>query len=154
MNKAKGNSNWGKGIFAFYAGFVVFILVLVLFVSLQDISLVEDNYYDKDQTYQKQIERLRRTQELQQDISIEFAPISGVLSINYPEETLTNKTEGTVKLYRPSNSYYDRVYKVDPDESAQQIIETDGLIPGLWRVKITWGKGEVEYYSQKTLFIN
>ncbi len=154
MSKAKENSNWGKGVFVLYAGFVIFILALVLFVSLQDISLVDDNYYDKDLTYQKQIERLRRTQELQKDISIDFAPTSGILSIIYPEETITDKTEGTVKLYRPSNSRYDRVFEVDPDKFGHQIIETDGLIPGLWRIKITWGKGDLEYYGQKILIIN
>ena len=57
--------NWGKGIAAVYICFVVIILGFVFYFMNQDVDLVTHKYYDEEIKYQEQIERMKRTNELE-----------------------------------------------------------------------------------------
>lgn len=153
MTPTSRKSSWGKGLFILYGGFVLFILSLVAIASLQDIDLVEDDYYQKEMDYQNQIERDRRARLLPREVEMQYDPELQTLSIVFPMESLTSGTNGQIKLYRPSSAGLDVSFEVRPDTEGRQVIEVGQLTRGLWRVQFEWGEGNIEYYSQKTLII-
>ncbi len=153
MTQATRKSNWGKGIFILYGGFVLFILSLVFFASQQDMDLVEKDYYQKEMEYQNQIERNRRTQQLPREVGVQYDAELQTLNVNLPPESLAPTTKGQIKLYRPSSADLDMIFEVKPDNEGHQVVDVGRPARGLWHVRIAWGEGDKEYYSQKTIII-
>ena len=64
MTEKSKKSAWGIGIFAGYGVFIIFVLALVLYASIQDVQLVEESYYEKGLAYQDRIDRRDRANQL------------------------------------------------------------------------------------------
>ncbi len=146
-------SKWGFGVFALYGGFVFFILALVLYVSLQDIQLVEKDYYQKDLAYQDQIDRIDRTNLLSDKPTIDISGENGNILVKFPIQKNEN-IEGTIKFFKPSNSRYDFETTIKTDSLGVQEIDTKSMVRGFWKVNLDWKIDSIEYYSQEPLMIN
>jgi hypothetical protein len=146
-------SEWGKGIFVLYGGFVVFILTLVVYASQQDFHLVESDYYEKELRYQRQIDGLDRTRQLSRDIEVGYEADVQILTISLPPESFASDTEGTIRLYRPSNAELDRVYSINPDAEGEQRFDVGELEKGLWRIHIGWSRDGAEYFSRQMMIV-
>lgn len=146
-------SGWGWGMFGLYGGFVVFILAIVVFCSLQDIQLVTDNYYEQELVYQQQIDRINRTNALSSPLAIAFDKLDQQIEIAFPGDQDLTALGGTITLFRPSNARYDQQLAVQIDDFGRQYIPTDKLMPGLWKVKVDWKIGEREYYSEDIVVV-
>ncbi len=147
---------WGYGIYGLYGGFVLFVLGMVAYASMQHINLVEPEYYRKGVAYQGQIDRLERTSELTEQPRVEFVANSRQIRLTFPV-IATDATEpitGDITLYRPSNAGYDRIMEIATDQDREQFIDASTLIPGMWRIKINWAVGETDYYTEQMLVIN
>ncbi|MFH2036367.1 MAG: FixH family protein [Candidatus Zixiibacteriota bacterium] len=153
MRDNKNKSKWGMGIYAFYGSFIIFILVLVLYVSIQDFQMVEDNYYEKDLAYQNQIDKIGRAGQLEKDVEIGFSADNQRLKLTFPVLD-PQPIEGQIVFYRPSNSRYDVAVPIKVDSLGNQEIEISNLIRGNWQLKISWMVDSVEYYSQSRIIVN
>ncbi len=153
MTESKKKSRWGIGIFTFYGVFVVATVALVLFVSLQEIQLVEPDYYQKELAYQQQIERIKRTRELPSAVSFGYNRAAGHITVAYPPEVDLSRLGGEITLMRPSNADLDRRVPVFPDTTGRQVIDASGLAKGLWRLKAVWTIDSSEYYSEDMVVI-
>ena len=134
---------------------VIFMLAMVMYVSFQDFQLVEKDYYQKDLAYQNQIDRIERTNKLEQKPSIEISTETGNIFVKFPVENNKN-IEGTIKFFKPSNSRYDFEIPIEIDSLGIQeiIINSKKMIPGFWKVNLNWKVDSVEYFSQEPLMIN
>jgi hypothetical protein len=151
--KKKSGWRWGAGVILLNAGFVVFILIMVGIASFQDVDLVESDYYEKEMTYQNRIDAINRTNTMDTSLAVSYHPETGQLMLVFPERLANSEITGTLTLYRPSNSRWDRVFDIDIDSTGQQLITTDKLIPGLWRIKIDWSIDDQYYYTEEKLII-
>ena len=146
-------SKWGWGMFGLYGGFVVFILAIVFFCAMQDIQLVANDYYEQELVYQGQIDKVNRTGALSTALTVVYDKLDQQIEIAFPTDLDLSTLNGTVTLFRPSNARYDQTLAVQVDDFGRQFIETDKLMPGLWKVKIDWQVGEAEYYSEDMVVI-
>jgi len=153
MSVTKRESRWGVGIFAFYGVFVIAVVALVLFVSFQEIQLVEPDYYQKELVYQQQIERIKRTLALPTAVSFDYTRASGLITVAYPPEVERSRLGGEISLMRPSNADLDRKVLVLPDSTGRQVIDVSGLAKGLWRLKALWKIDSDEYYNEDMVVI-
>ena len=140
--------NWGRGI---VLAFVVFVAVLVTMVTIsmnQDISLVAEDYYKQEITYQDQINRLSNFNNLDNKPFVKKES-SSVLLVTFPEGLLKNVKEGNVVLFRPSMAKLDKKWKLNPNSNGLQRIPLDNLKAGKWKVKLFWTDyKEKEYYQE------
>lgn len=151
---AKNNkSKWGIGVFILYGGFVLFILVLVMYVSIQDIQLVEEEYYQKDLAYQQQIDRIDRTNQLEEKLILNLPDENGNMLIKFPVKK-NKEISGTIKFFRPSNDHLDFELPVETDSLGILQIDTKTMARGFWKVKVNWTIDSVEYFKQEPLMIN
>ena len=153
MSEIARKSRWGIGIFMFYGLFVAAVLALVLFVSFQDIQLVEQDYYEKELVFQQQIDRVKRTLELPSAVTFDYDRTGRVITILYPPEVEHARLGGRISLMRPSNADLDRMVEVFPDSTGRQVIDASGLERGMWRLKASWKIDDVEYYNEDMIVI-
>jgi hypothetical protein len=143
--------SWGTGIFIFIAIFIMAIVGFIIYVSNLDIKMVEDNYYDKELTYQERIDRLNNTAGLSWKIEVKQKP--GMIIIQFPSQDPPIALEGTVLLYRPSDPGKDFSVPLQLNDSACKILDISRIDKGKWVIKMDWMMGGVWYYFEKEIFI-
>ncbi len=153
MSREVKKSKWGWGVSALYIGFVFFILILIMYASIQDFQMVEENYYEKDLAYQKQIDRMERANRLEKNVSALYNSSTGNIIVQFPVEKYKD-ISGIIKMFRPSNAELDFEIPIRVDSLGVQEIKTDKMVRGYWLVKILWKLDSVEYFSQSPLMIN
>lgn len=150
MSRSKGKSLWGFGVAAIYGGFVLFILGLVVYASIQDRQLVEESYYEKGLAYQEKIDRIKRSIN-RLEIEHRYDNQEIVLQLLSPDSA--KELSGDVELIRPSDARLDRLFMLDLDSLGQQVISTKGLLSGLWRIEINWTMDTLDYYNESRIVI-
>jgi hypothetical protein len=142
---------WPYGILLVYLIFVTSTIAFVVFTFTVKTDLVVDEYYEKTLVYQDQIDRERNALELSEPLQISI--IDSNLEIIFPQEHHFGSTEGTISLYRPSNSSLDEVKLIEIDENGHQLIDLSSIQKGVWKVQVLWNYDGVEYYKESTIFL-
>ena len=141
--------NWGHGIAVFFS---IFVLTLVYFVyrsTQYDFSLVAKDYYAKDLNYQQHYDRLKNNQTLIEDIQIRR--VEGQLEVLYPENF--EKISGEIHLFYIATAKADQRISVSPGLEGRQLIDTQALPSGKWKVKIDWQGDGIPYYREETVLL-
>ena len=100
--------NWGTGIVIAFIAFIGFIMYFVINMNTNDKydhDLVTEDYYAQELIYQQEIDAEKNLQLLSQEIKGRKTNEGWLLE--FPQEIESEKIEGTVFLYRPSNEHLD-----------------------------------------------
>ncbi|MFA5403508.1 MAG: FixH family protein [Ignavibacteria bacterium] len=143
--------NWGIKILIFYIGFLIIMLVSVFFAMNSGVDLVTDRYYEKELKYQEQIDKTQRTKLLTKKTEIQI--LDGSIKINFPVLPDRNNSKNSILLYRPSDLKKDLKIEISTDSLGVQIIPTEKLSKGFWKIKINWVSNETEYYAENVLSV-
>jgi len=144
---------WGKGVWLIFGGFVVFMLGIVAFASMQRFDLVAPDYYAQQIDYQSQIDKNARTARLDEKPRVEFRSSDHSVMVTFPENFDPAQTSGTIQLFRPSNSNYDQNVVLALDADRTQVIPGDKLIPGLYKVKLDWQFNGESFYTEEAVVV-
>lgn len=144
--------NWGFNVGAFYALFVIGLLIVVFIFMRQDVGLVTNDYYAKEIAYQEEIDKTNRTKELTEQLDITVEPAQIIFS--FPKMFSSGDIGGTIHFYRPSNKEKDFVVIIATNNSRTQTIKTEILDKGLWKVKVDWSVNNVSYFNEKIIMVN
>ena len=153
MTERSKNNFWRIGPFVGYGVFVLAVLALVLYASIQQVELVEDHPYEKGLAYQTRIDRLEQTASLDSSIVIEPRSETQALAVRFAGVDRRLSLSGEIRLLRPSNVWLDRHWSIVVDSTGTQDISLAGLASGLWRIEIDWKVDTVAYYYQSKLII-
>lgn len=138
--------NWGHGLIVF---FVLFIgtLVFVLIKSFDnDNSLVADDYYAKDLSYQEQYNK-EKNYLAKQHATLEYKASDKKLFIHID----TDKTVlGDVVFYNPADKTKDFTKRINSKDFE---ISTADLAHGRWEVSIDWKENGKPYFVKKSFFL-
>ena len=143
--------NWGTGIALFYGLFVLILVGVVIKSTQFDNSLVSDHYYADDLAYQEHYDKLVNSQQLDKDLSIAPNPSGTAVELQFPPGMQAVK--GEIIFFCPSDSKQDFRVPVQPDARNQQVISTQALKPGLWKVKVDWTAGGKAFYKEEVVII-
>ena len=146
--------HWGHGIATATILFIAFISAMVYRSFQEKVEFVTDRYYDKELTYQQQIDREKNALALATNLSVEYRPDAGHVIIQFPGDMPPADLSGDIDFYRPDNADLDFHVAVRPDTSHEQIISAQAMKRGLWKVKVNWSQGKTPYYFEKRIFIN
>ncbi|OQX76018.1 MAG: hypothetical protein B6D61_09415 [Bacteroidetes bacterium 4484_249] len=143
--------NWGTKLFIFTTMFMIFILVFVYLTTLQDRTLVEDEYYQHSLVFQEKINKINNSNALQEKVEI----IEGPQHISITFQTFFNPAEisGTIHFYRPSNIKGDVIIPIELDSTRQIVYPVKKLMRGRYIVKIDYKYKDKEFYQEKSIFI-
>ncbi|MEX1190162.1 MAG: FixH family protein [Bacteroidia bacterium] len=150
--KKKMKWNWGSGIAMVYTVFALSIIALVVHSFRQKIDLVAPDYYSKELAYQQQIDKMQRARELEK--AIVWTVSLNQIELNVPESFEPSRVSGNITLFKPSNDKSDKVFDIKIGENHSQIISTEGLESGMYKLKIDWKSGDSTYYQEGVIMIN
>lgn len=151
MTESKKKSFWGVGIAVVYGAFMLIMIGIVVASRFQPVDLVSRDYYDKEIAYQKQIDRLQRSQQEGMALSIAHSISEGKLKVTFPERVASKEISGHLKLFRPSSAAMDRNFEITAVSSQQ--FDTGKLARGLWKIKVDWQVDSLQYYHEQELFV-
>ncbi|MBI3259690.1 MAG: FixH family protein [Ignavibacteriae bacterium] len=141
--------SWGTAIaYCLFAGGTI---AFVIFASTQKVELVSDDYYKNEVVYQQQIERINRTNALEESIEWHISDDKKTLDFLF---SLRLVKGGTITLYRPSSTTMDKKYTITAGDVVAQHIPLTGLERGMWRVKVNWYDNDGKsYYKEADLML-
>jgi hypothetical protein len=146
--------NFGTGLILFFALWAMGILFLVYKSSKENIDLVSTDYYNKEVAYQSQIDKEKNVSGLSKPVAVSFDHGNNVAIIQFPNDFQSKTIAGTIHFFKPDDAAKDFEVKIETDPSLKQVIPADKMTHGLWRAKINWSSGGVNYYSEKNLQVN
>lgn len=141
--------NWGWGISLSIVLFMGIILAIVTSMMNREVDLVTDRYYDKEIKFQQQIDKEKRSSELNENVKISYSGNS--VTVIFPKN---EKPEGELYFYRPSDLHKDFKIPINVDNNFSQLLDISKLDRGLWKLKIDWSSDKNDYYFEKTLMLN
>ena len=147
-----GRVNWGTGIVIAFAIFMGGTISTAVYLMNQDVDLVADDYYDQEIKYQQQIDRIKRTKKLDEKNIIVFNQT--LINVTIPTSFLNRDLTGEIYLYRPSDEKSDIKIPLHTDSLGVMVIPVSSLKKGLWKVKVNWLTGEMEYFVEERIFIH
>ena len=142
--------NWGWSIVLAFSLFGAFIIALVVRSFQETIDLVSEDYYQQELGYQQQIDKMTNNQALL--VPLTFTQQAQQLVVQFPAD-LAAEVKGEIHLFCPSDARSDQIMTIALNPQRQQIIATDGLITGRYKVKVDWTSRDAAYYTEETIFI-
>jgi len=143
--------NWGTGIVLAFIGFISFIMYFIITMNIDDTyshDLVTEDYYAEELAYQNDIDKLKNSKNLEENIS--YQRMTEGLVIHFPSNVDFKEITGKVFLYRPSNKQLDfdttislsKPYLLIPDKR---------LVDGRWNIKIDWKYNGKSYLFKESI---
>ncbi|MFA6546060.1 MAG: FixH family protein [Limisphaerales bacterium] len=151
-NQAPPRSAWPYAIIAWFIVFGSAMAVWIAVALRQNMDLVSADYYEHEIRYQQQIDRQARTQSLEAKARLTYDAGQQRLTIALPAGH-ASQARGKVALYRPSDARLDRESKLSVNSAGEQMLDTKGLRPGLWKVRVHWTFGGEEYFYDQAVTI-
>jgi hypothetical protein len=136
---------WPRAIIGAFVVFILGTAGLIVLACSQRIELVSSDYYEREIKFQNQIDRLERTRLLGKQASISYDAQLSALTVSLPPDQVSKNLTGHISLYRPSAAGLDRQVPLQPAPDGVQRLDTSGLMPGLWKVRVFWNSGPEEY---------
>jgi len=141
--------HWGYGIGLFFTAFVVFILTAVFTSTKENIHLVTENYYAEELAYQERIDEINNTSQLKGEVGIKMQEKKVELSFPVTNTDL----EGEIHFFRPSDAALDKKFDLALNEEGKQLISTEKMTSGYYRVKITWQMEGKDFYKESPVYL-
>lgn len=144
--------NWGTGITIVIVLFLVVTIVQVLAIHYYvDYDLVEEEYYDAEIKYQTKIEKIKRTEQLPEKLTVKLN--NNLIEFSFPKMFAFEKIKGNILFYKPSDDLLDKNIVIELNSDNKMVLETKDFTTGLWKVKINWGVEGVTYYNEEFLMV-
>lgn len=144
--------NWGTGITLTYSLFVLAVLIMVYIFMNQEVVLETNDYYAKGLEYQKQIDKVERTNKLPVQLEVNLTEEN--VEFLFPKLFSYKDISGKIIFYRPSSSNQDFTVNISADSSNIQKLLRRNLSKGLWKIKIDWAVLSNSYYNEKIIMVN
>ncbi len=152
-NAAPGRNPWPIAIILFFAVFIAGVIAFTLWSTRQSMDLVRHDYYDEEITFQKQLDRLNRTQSMAAPVTISYDLKQAAIIIRFPVAPAGHVPAGSIQLYRPSDAQLDQSIRLAADVTGVQRLDARALRPGLWKVRVQWTANGQEYFSNQSVII-
>lgn len=144
--------NWGIGIAISIILFTIITLSFVYFAFKQDVNLVRDDYYEAEVSYNERMETISRSKALKDGLNISITNENIILK--FPASlSKSSKIHGNITLYRPSNRDKDINLPIAIDSGFIQLIKTDNLLSGLWKIQVDWEIDSLSYFNEEILMV-
>jgi len=139
---------WPVSIISFFVVALIGCGTFIGFCSRHPADLVSADYYEQEVRYQRQINRIQRASQLG---SVTYDAAQKRIIIALPRNQSQTVVTGTIQLYRPSAINLDRQIELEPNRDGVQTLDASALLPGLWKVRVSWTFEHQEYFLEQKL---
>ena len=144
--------NWGTGIAIFYGAFVLVMIFMVVKSAQNQSHLVQEHYYDKDLNYEEFRQKRENARDVASQVTISYVQKDKRIYFDFPKGI--SQATGVIDLYRPSNKFLDKSFRIKLDENNRMFIPVTREIPaGLWKVQVDWESGGKKFFQEKSIVI-
>ena len=144
---------WPYAIIATFILFGIGTASLVTLACSQKVDLVSANYYEQEILYQKQIDRMQRSDSPAVRPAITYDRAAGRIIISMSTIQNSGSISGHIQFYRPSAAGLDRAQPLALDSLGTQTLDARKLRSGLWKIRLSWTAGGREYFTEESLVI-
>lgn len=144
--------NWGTGVLIVFAIMIIGMIVLVSVAVRQDFDLVDKDYYQKSVDYQSHIDKLKKSDELNEKVKLETT--DDLIIISFPRIASNENYQGKIHFYSPVDAKNDKLFDLKIDTSFTQKFDKKDLKSGRYKVKIDWTASESQYYFEDEISIS
>lgn len=145
-NIMKVKFHWGHGIFLFYICFVMTVVSVLIASRSVDRSLVLDDYYALDLTYQERLDKLNKEKE-SNTLKITSDATKSEIVISFIDDS---NLKGDIHFYRPSDESLDKIFKI---QDPVMVFDKSTFAPGAWKVKVDWENDGNKFYKVQDLYL-
>jgi len=142
--------NWGYKITIGIVAFMCFILFMVGKAFNRKIELVSEDYYERELNFQDvidaKINAKKFDSKLESKITEDFLEIHLISSVDFDE------AQGSLLLFKPDNSEFDKEFDLDLNNS-KQIIPKSSLAKGRYFIQATFELNNESYFIEQEIFI-
>ncbi len=156
MNATVANSRpnpWPIAIVVYFIIFIGFIICFTVFATRQKVDLVRADYYEEEIGFQKQLDRLNRSQSFSSATAIAYDTARQQVAIQLPSIPANATVTGNIHFYRPSDASLDQDAKLSVDARGTQYFDAKTLKTGLWKVRVQWKVNDQEYSLDQSIVI-
>ena len=144
---------WPVSIIAFFTVAILGCVTFVTFCSQHPADLISPNYYEDEVRYQAQIDRMKLTQQQAAGASVSYDAATKHIKLSLGSDKSGSKASGQILLYRPSALNQDRQLKLNLNTQGEQIVDGASLLPGLWRVRVSWAVDQKQYFIDQQIVV-
>lgn len=143
--------NWPNTLILFFVIFVTTLAYLLYKSKQYDHSLVADNYYDYDITYQEMFDKKSRSRSISPVPYVHKLDTSGwVISIS--PQSLPN-AHGEILFYNPASKSKDFKLKCTEGDTILKVPQ-DKITPGRWKIQYNIDSKGSSYYFEEEIFVD
>jgi hypothetical protein len=144
---------WPLGIIVTFVLFFAGTVGLVVMAFSQKVDLVSADYYEQELKFQGRIDRAERTRRAPSQASVAYDAGGKCITVSLPADQAGHDVSGRIELYRPSASGLDRAVKLEPDTKGIQRVDAAGMVPGLWKVRVSWTVEKQDYFLDQKVVV-
>ena len=138
--------NWGTKLALWITVFILFMLGLVFMTILNDITLVEKDYYPKGLDYQNRIDEMENAR--LEKVSFTVKQLENEIEIHFSN---VKADSGTINFFRPSNNQMDRIIHFNNTDNGVKHLDINDFHKGKYIMKISWKNGNKNYYLEQVM---
>lgn len=142
---------WPLGIVAAIGLFIAGTVGLIVLAASRKSDLVSRDYYEQEIRYQAEIDSARRAGEFGGRAAVAFDDTTRCLTVTVPAEHVRDGLTGRIQLYRPSAAGQDQELALAPDATGRQSVPLAALLPGLWKVRVSWACAGQHYLLERKI---
>ena len=140
---------WPWAIVIWFICFFGVVVGMTVTAARSRSDVVAADYYAQELKFQDRIDAAGRTDSMSEPPQVTYDSKSRVLRIQLPSGAKVSG--GKVALYRPDDARLDQDLPMVLDATGSQVISTDGLKVGRWRIRLSWTLDGKEYYHEATV---
>jgi nitrogen fixation protein FixH len=144
---------WPLGIVLTLVLFFVGTIGLVVMACSQRADLVSPDYYERELKFQSRIDQVERTRHAAGQAVVAYDEGARCITVSLPAAQAGHDISGHIELYRPSAAGMDREVKFMPDAKGLQRLDAAGLVPGLWKVRVSWTFEQKDYFLDEKIIV-
>ena len=136
--------NWGKGIIAGMAAFMLFILSMCIYMFNAPTDDYDHQYYEKGMSFNKDHDR-------EEQVVKDHAEPVITQTGNQLRIVFTQLPTGNICFMRPSDKTLDKSFKLANNNATE--IDLQNIAKGPWQLTLEWESNHKAYLYHKEVFI-
>ncbi len=138
--------NWGWKITIVYSLFVIAMVSAVIFSTTLDVNLVEENYYDKEVAFQKEIDQKQNA--INDSVVFKVNVLNDSIELNIP----VKEAQGKIYFVRAADINNDKKFELKLVNGKQKFAK-ELFKPGSYEIQVEWKNNNKEYYWEEKITI-
>ena len=143
--------NWGHKILIVIILFLMAMVGMVIYASMQTNEMVDENYYQKEMAYQDVIDAKKNLLTVSTDNVVSQTMLEVVITL--PVGTFEKLEKGTIELMRSDSEAKDMHLDIKAHGNNRYVFQKSDLSKGMYKARISWVSNGTAYYKEESVFV-